>query len=874
MEFISIIMSLLLAFFMFLGQILTAVLKLVPIAFLFDIIEKFVIWGNQLLQMMITNELWTLFMMLIFIPIIWYVILIWLLHLVTNINIFNNLLVQLELSKWLSEWAAKKKVKWLSLNKEVLDNFREWFISFIKKIKSNNKWDNTDQSISQYNLIRQSFVLLLLLFQWWIIRGKDFFKEVKDIFSWTKNLAIVIILIIWFGFILNYEKTYINQSTWEQIVVSNWYDFIKQKSDYLVSLWWDTYSFITDNMENSLSYTDNKIKIIARIYYYLSLMPFLTDVDLVEVDKWTSEIKISWWSVNNWSTSTDSTKNDWLNESFASFYNKKWLSFVWSEALPNNGIYFRELINTLYWKSNASIVSSYTSELKSCLSQTTNNKTLLTTKFIPQSAYNNRYFNEYVWWKLASNTSSNTDFNKIQLLTQNWRTYMKPWDVALLVNNYNWILPWSSQDFESDKIWLFFIIWKQWANYLIDQWLYNIFVSQYSSHIIETSDKEFNSPHMMFNYWNNVVNFCNWYALYKSHSVDSHNITFESQVWPNGWQIRIANFDNLLNWLYEKNLWILKSDNNKEQLAGNLAFNSDYYLSDFYENRSLEEQRNWNIFKKYFYMFWDPKEYNIMYTLMLSNWIDDWSVNSLLAVFNRSSVENKKDEVLLKDQEQLNKIWLSFWFQKSIDKIYDKITNDVKEKYWTSINANVYNDVRKTNLRNNLLLWYKWETFDPSNQYSFMSNFTLRNYSNNFSLIEQWWQKVNWDLSTINSKKVMFFAKWIDLLNSDAITKNENGLLSSTYQKVWVIMWIIPLIETDVPLINVLLFIFYLWVLWILFLLMWWFSWILQIVNNYYVFKSWKTNEEFNFKDEVIELLVRLVIFILMLKIYFLFTIL
>ena len=75
---------------------------------------------------MLENVMWRIFLVL-FVFFVWYLITVWLLHLIVNVNIFKKAIDKH------NEWIKQKKYE---LTFEVVNTFRQNFINAIKAVQS------------------------------------------------------------------------------------------------------------------------------------------------------------------------------------------------------------------------------------------------------------------------------------------------------------------------------------------------------------------------------------------------------------------------------------------------------------------------------------------------------------------------------------------------------------------------------------------------------------------------------------------------------------------------------------------------------------------------------------------------------------------
>lgn len=857
MEIFTILIKIFWFVVIIIAQFFWFVFKLVPLWLFLTLIEKLMIWWNQIVKLMLENVMWRIFLVL-FVFFVWYLITVWLLHLIVNVNIFKKAIDKH------NEWVKQKKYE---LTFEVVNTFRQNFINAIKAVQSKNKWEHI---LSTLEWIKNNIFIKFLFFQWWIWKN----RHIKSVFEWLTekwvwfNLFLIIAIIIWSWYVLSYEKEY-TWWNWEVVYVSNWYEYLKDsiaKHDVI----WKFTQTLTNWVNESITYRDRRIQMIVKLYYHSSFMKWLWWVDLISTQE--KYINFWWWEWwDNQVSSFDDLKN---NEGWnVKLNNNQWIAqyiwkSIWTQYVKDSvselwykWIYFDEFMNSLFWTSASKFVKW--SEMKSCLSQINSNKQLKEKYFIDESLYNSRIFNQYLSWKLNwwSTKKWISDFeltlDKIKN-RKNWN-YIHESLINWLLKKYNFSIPWRWWSWNA--IWLYFILWKDWDYYLIDKWLYQDFINKYSNwtyHVWTT----YLNPELQYRANSKISDFCYWYSLLSQYKI-------QWWLWEKNWQYwnisyKEYDYEKILEKLYISIWSKIKNDQLSDkdvlQLSWYLLTNTEFYLRDSF-NQWKDFDNLWN----YFYMFQNNKkktsyEYLIWWTM---SWLYS-NLNSFIESLKYQTFDKTKSvEENMKNSKTQDIVWKYTSIKKSFALYQQKIISTIKSKYDVLPSTKIFNDTSLERLESMYFNWYKQENL-------------------NF-----WWE-ILWNAEISNL--LIWINSKIDINEIENITDDSTKqdvlyfwkelTLSKTlwewtqYKKVWVMMWLIPIIESNLWFMNYILAICY-WVIYIVFIfLMFWFSWIWQIFRNYAEFKNWNTDQqEFNYIQEVTDLIVRLVIFLFLMKLYFIFTV-
>ena len=857
MEFFTLLLKFLWFIVILLSQFFWFVFKLVPLWLFITLLERLVIWWKQIVQLMLESWIWT-FILLLFILFTWYLIWIWLLHLIVNVNVFKRVLDDN------NSWKTQKK---LNLTFEIVNTFRENFMNAIKAIHFKNKWQHI---LSTLESIKNNILVKFLFFQWWIWKN----RHIKSVFEWLTskwiwfNFVLLLAIIIWSWYTLTYEKIY-TWWNWETIKISNWYEFIKDKvlsNDYV----WKFTQWITSSIQDSITYRDRRIQMIAKAYYNTTLMKWLWWVELIT----SKEPLIKMWWSSEWWWNTESF--EWLAkvQDWTILTSKNWIAqylwkTVWAKVIQDSAnklwyswIYFDEFMNWIYWW-NATKYVKWT-EMKSCLTQVNANRALKEKFFLDESLYNSRYFNQYLNWKLSwESTKKWIEWFELtsDKIKQRWKNYwIQESVIQWLLRKYNFSVPW--QWWKWNAIWLHFILWKDWDYYIVDKWLTEEFINKFTSWTYKAWST-YTNPELLYNSNTKIADFCYWYSLLSQYKRKWTLPTTDAKIW--NITYKKYDYEKILENLYISVWSKIKnetiSDKDLLQLSWYLLTNTEFYLRD-----SFREWKDFSNLSHYFYMFWNKNqkqdyEFLIWWTI---TWLYS-DLNSFINALTPAKIDNTKTiEENMKNKDVQDVIWkyasVNWWFSQ----YQQKIISTIKEKYDVMPSSKIFNDTSLLRLKSLFFNWYKQENlwfWWPVLENSKASNLLIwiDTKIEEKDITSMWTNEEN-------MQEVLYFWKEIEL----AKTLWE----WTQYKKVWVILWIIPLIESDLWFMNYILFLVY-WILYIVFIfLMFWFSWIWQLLRNYAEYKSWKIEDsEFDFVQELIDLVVRFIIFIFLMRLYFTLTI-
>ena len=892
MEFLTLFIQIIMMVLMVIFQLFVWVLKLVPVWFFFWLIKKLLVGWQEIVNMLLTSK-WITLLMIFFIIIMWYIILIGLLHLVININIFSHFISFNEQNKLDNNWQNKK------VNFTLNYNVVKWFItSFMSSVKAlrwiKASWDinlsrlssNNDSIIKKTEMVKNNALLSIVLFQWWLLPWKEaFHKLIEKFWKWT-NIFFLLVIVWVLVFILNLKQEY-KLNNWESVMISNGYDYFKHATNNIVV--WQASSVVSSKiaymkwlLNESLTFRDERIKLIAKMYYYTFGMKYLSSSSLVETKSTFNPISLT--------INSDSTQDP-----------EKQVTYIWGKKTSLNNIlskeqkqlahdslknwwtltlYADELVNLL-WKKDKITKYPDPSDITSCIN-TVNNSSVKQTYFLPNNIFNSTLYKNESWGeKYSGDVFKGVD---AAVLTDKWLTTIRASVIDRLTKRIEASVPWTNKNLNEASIGLYFILWKSddGQKYIIDKTLYENFKKEFSANQIEGVWKRINNIKMLKNRNTLITDFCYWFATFKKlngalninswlNTENKHSSQFDINV-------PFINYDDFLAKLFSKFETLVDNEKNKKlpeverlELAYHLFSSLDIRLrTGFSESTIL-----WaDSLKDFFYMFnKDQKMDFFVGSLFIKQWLEwDWGLKFFLERFQSYTAE--KDNLELNEMMQSpvvqdifgKYLWLDSWLKN----FYYTLIDTIKEKYkvvpwWAVFNINSLDLIK-----NKFFGWYRWET----GWYLFGGSWILTNnkiqeliYSmQNEIKVSNWLStssNLDWDK---DEKTDVFFGE-----SYSSVFWWEDGL---TYKKNWIMIGLIPIVQSDVPFMNYLLFIVYLIAYLMMLVFVIWFSWIGQIIYNYILSKKTKWNVEANFvwTDELRDLLIRLILFIIFMRIYFILT--
>lgn len=868
MEFWAIILKIITLILIVLWQVIFFVFKLVPVWLFLTLIEKLMIWWNQITQLIVESWLCWFCILSAFIIFSWYLIIVWLLHLIVNVNVFKNAIDEDVNNKW-------RESKKYNLTFSIVNTFRRNFLSAISALKWNNWWENV---LSRLELIKDNILVKILFFQWWLWwhrHIKSIFENVTRKSIWFNMIFIVaIIWLVWYW--TTYEKEYVWQD-WEHIVIWNWYDYISNQLTRWVAWWTAFINWMTSSIDDSITYRDRRIQTIAKLYYKTSLLWPIWWIDMIEYEEDVVNIWNTSWNDNLINEITNDTQKN--NANIIASLREDKDSKDWS-----SWIYLNEFMNSVYWTKIPKY--AWANYIKSCIGSISENSKIRDKYFIDESLYNSKIFSDYVknpstkieWTKISSE-----DHINLQKYIKNWKNWnykvISISQINSLVEKYWFSIPWQWKNVRSDSIWLYFILWKEWEEYyIVDENAVKVFEKEFNTNTIKIWKRYFNAKMILENNAR-VTDFCYWYALLAPYK---QNWTLNTKEWTY-WNIKYTEYD--YKSLLEKNMisvwatvkawansqWVQMSDNALLQASWYLLTNTTFYLNDTLSNDNLN--KDFESLSKYFYMFsrWDEEqhfEYLIWWSI---NWLYN-DFNSLINSLEFETIDDKKKiEEIMKDKDIQDIVWRYIWINKTIWEYQSQLIASIKKQYDVIPSSKIFNERSVETLETLYFNWYKQEVLKHSAWSDIISRKWILSYWSISNLITWISKEVNVnEIQTFWSEdwtkqKVMFFWKESSI--------NDELWWQKSYQKVWVLLWIFPLVESSIWFMNFILFILYIW-LYLLLVFLWiWFSWIWQFFKNYAEYKENKEEANFDYLEESIDLLCRLWIFICLLKLYFVFSI-
>lgn len=899
MEFLSFVIQIVFMLLLIVSQIFVLVLKLVPVGFFFWLIKQLFVGGEDIVTILLTGQGISL-LMITFIIIMWYIILIGILHLIININIFGHFQKEI-LKRDNINWGKQQLGKQFQLNKAMVMQFANEFMSAVKHLKGvdsegkaqfSKSWNSSDSILRSTEMVKNNALLSIVLFQGWLLNWSTaFHKLLEKFWKWT-NL-IFILLLVWVGmFVLNLKQEYTLQ-TWETVMVSNGYEYLKQSIDHSflsnvsprVSSW---ITWLKGMMNESLSFRDEKIKMMARLYYNSFWMKYLTRTELVEAESSYNPIslaidssdaenpekssKVLWEWRNNFNTILSLEQKKLIPDSLTSW----WAITIYSDEMAK-----------LFWVANESF-SKYPEAwtIKNCIA-TVNASTAKEGFFTPRNIFNSTlYQNESGGEKYNIDVFSGIDKYLKANKKNNKLVEIRVSAIDRLVNKIDAVVPWTTNNKDKAIIWLYFILWKNkdWSKYIIDSSLYNEFKQNFKANQIKWSDWKITNIKMVKNYNSLITDFCYGFATFKKLNTaltvwswlgnqKKHSSEFNIDV-------PFVDYEKFFDELFARyqkivNEWQLKklSEVEKIELAYYLFTSMDIRLRTWF---SQAEVKSADALKDFFYMFWDTKDMNFDYmngSLFIKQGLDGESwLQFFLERFKSYHQEAKNVELssMMQAKSVQDIFWKYIWLDSWLKNFYYAMLDTIKTKYkvmpwWMVFNADSLAKIKNRFFRgyrwegNTGLMFWEWVLWNAKIQnliYSLQNEIKVANGLSISSNLP----------GNDDKKTILFFG--------ESYAKVFDGSDWLTYKKNWIMIWIIPIIESDIPFLNNLLFLLYIVAYFGMLIFVIWFSGIWQIIYNYIIAKKnkWAKDIEFKWKDQIRDFLIRFLIFIVFMRVYFIVT--
>lgn len=900
---LSVILKFLLIIFVVTFWLIILILKLIPIWFFLhflslifweDIVNWIFLWWNINFEW----TFWLIFQLILFIFFaliliyFFYIILTWIFHLLFNLNFLKWL-------KWNNEEELIQNKKNVYFSLEAFkQELKEFLIKEINMIFENKeKYSIYYYLLNKYQTLWKSLLFVILLFQFWFIKASEFIQLLKVNF-WKKNLLQIIwliLVIILFWFTLTKGTYYLKLNNWETIVIKNWFDLIKfeyeKVSKKLLSL--EVFKNLNEEISNyfwSLKYITKIWQTELKTYYYWTLMWVFTNYRLFYIktqdtyswEKKNKNIQFTWF---NYEKEDEKKLNLNLSDLFKNTYWLNWI-LIWNFALKD--FLDKEIdYNYNYYKQKK--VDNY---FKTCMKQF-----LITKDFINASKYFNIYWilqNNYqnYLWKINKNQKINnfnyysySDIkNFISYLNNNnisnekidWFILRIKWVtkeklIQIIIKNLldkRW-LNFSENDFwlfwDNKKYTLFFVV-SQWINNNWENYFdLNLNLLSYYLSIINNYYNQ-NTPYFISVLLNDRINrYCFWVAQIQFNKIDWEYVKIGYKIKKfyftkeKAEEVKIYDYSDILTNIKKKisNQLLKNYKNINTNFYSLLLLNKlNFYIYDIYNWKPIKLSE---FTKKY---FWNDYEFiwNLFFTKNYFNEIYNEKKNYYNLIYLYKKFENKINYYVYDykkwncNEECLKRLKIDFSLLYSAKEWIKQILKESckKEKNLFCVNWKFQNRL----LEQINYYWFIWEKND------------LINTINKLSYVAKYFY---WEL--IDSNKLTTWS-WNALVLWEILPNWFVNIKTAT-------IFFIPIIETWVKFIDIILMLIYFiltfFVIIFFLLLTWLLIFYLEIKALLENKKNWLISDN-QFKRELIYLILlsflRLIIWILLIKLYFYLTIL
>ena len=670
---LTVIVKIIFLFLMWFILIFIWILKLIPLWFILNFFS-YVFWENFVNFIFNTSTTFWWFFWLILSIIIFlffiilifflsYLLIIWIVNLLFNLNFFSNFknkLKQNQIDENQNDIEEKIRND-ISLK---IEDIKYEIFEYLKKYTVENNVD-----LTEFWMIKKSFLLLIIFFQIWLIKTKKLIDFFLENFKSKWYITIILWFFIFIFYLIFLKSSYFLNINNQNVEIKNWYDFVKVISNWLLKkiafekVFWNTVTFFKNVLWSKIVYKENSSKIIWNLYEYFWLLK-LNNVNFVPVywRKENNNLNITW--INNVELTTWNYKIlTWNNESFqVDNLNEIYINTIW-----NNWILVSDLWTKLNWIDLENIDYKLI------------NKSKLTV-----------ILNDWI-----------NQFLKLDNLLE-WNNYFNFWNIiwgdnySYLINNYNEILKQKNKyKFNTSLVWFKNYInqiekssnWKIKTEYFNN--LHNDLIVRLRYNDFKTLLKLLNENFEIYKKTNKIADLQNMKK--NSNKIKNINIT----------NFTLPNFLLTFNEKEEKNKYINNEMNDYYKFADKL--NKNLYKFNFNQINLWFIIRKWrnyvdldyNLYKNYLNNFNNFYDWNdlTLFKLIYSNellkydyWIWNLYLNYLLTI--KWKVFNNKLEYTLNSTLSTNKneeITLNWNIIKikniNYQNFYKDFINNLKERY-------------------------------------------------------------------------------------------------------------------------------------------------------------------------------------------------
>lgn len=832
--------------------------------------------------------------MIVFILVVGYIILMGLLHMVVNINVFSNIRKALTNEEDL-ELSTKTK-----LTRETVNELANSLMSFIKqakglnskgKLNSQTSIDTSNHFLRDSQMVKDNMVLSFALFQWGLLSGKEAFsKLLEKAGKWT-NIFVMLVIGAIAVFILNIKQE-INLKNGDTAILTNGYDYINYKLEdnglsNVVPVAWTVVAQAKNLINESITFRDKKIQLIAKIYYETTGLKWFTPVELVESDNQFNPISLS---ISKATTDDPETLNKGLN-------NKKnsWNAILWdSDANLYKdskkigvwvSIYADELASIMNWKKVDWQPSS--ANIQNCI-KAVNNSKHKTTYFIPRNIYNST---------LYQNENSGTPYPKDKLnnlLTSYEKTFWKTkWGKTVVslasTNNFEskgtFAIPGLHPNTEEALIGLYFLVWttNNGTQYYVDPTLWNSFKQELSNGAVVAGKDKITNIKMLKKSNHLITDFCYGFSTFKQLQEALHinyglwttkHRSLEYNV-----EVPFVEYGKFFEDLYNKYLSIVNrgklaklSEPERIEVAYYLFNRADVRIRNGMTFSTSPDSKGADSLRPFFYMFNVNRLDFMVGSMFIKQALQGTEgINAFLVRFQKYHPE--------KDNPDLPKLMASpvvqdifgkyIGLDSGLKNFHFKLLETLKKKHNLVPAWDVFKTSNIEISKNRFFNGYRGENVATFFGDGVLAQAKIQNLIYSLQNEIKVANGLNVTSNTLNEanawNKIMFFGE-----SYDAVFNGNDG---QTYKKKWIMIGLIPLVESEVPFMNNLLFMVYVvsYILVILFML--WFSGIGQLAFNYFMYKRSQDNkEDWVWSEQLKDLTIRFISFVILMRIYFVFT--
>lgn len=886
--------QLILALGFILLQLFVFVLKLVPLGFFFWLIQKLYIGGEDLVNMLVSGS-WMTLVMIVFIIVVGYIIMMGILHMIVNINIFSNIHNAIH---YKDEEQDTGKLK-TSLTRDTVNQLANALMSFIKqakglwsdgKLAKNTSIDTSNHFLRDSQMVKDNMVLSFALFQWGLLSGREAFTRLLEKAGKWTNVVVMLIIVAIAIFILNIKQE-IKLNNGETIILTNGYDYINYKMEsnglnqvapFIGSLVAQGKNLINE----SITFRDKKIQTIAKIYYETTGLKWFTPVELVESDNQFNPISLS---ISKATTDDPSSLTKGLN-------NKK---NSWSAILGEGDMQlFKDsrkigVGNSIYADELASIMNNKqvdwmptTTNMNACI-KTVNASKYKNNYFIPRNIYNST---------LYQNESSGTPFpsDKLSTMLGNFeKSFVKLKNGKTAVslasaNNFEakgtFAIPWLHQNTEEALIGMYFLIGtnSNGNQYYVDTTLWNQFKKDLSKGAVLAWRDRISNIRMLKNSNHLITDFCYGFTTFqqlqsalhinKGLGVTKHR-SLEFNI-----EVPFVEYGSFFEELFNKYLAIVNrgkhsklSEPERIEIAYYLFNRADIRIRSGLSYATNYDAKGADALKPYFYMFKSNRLDFMVGSLFIKQALQGTEgLNAFLVRFQHYMAEDTNPDLpkLMASSTVQDIFGKYIGLDSGLKNFHFKLLDTLKKKHNLVPAGEVFKTSNIEVTKNRFFNGYRGENVATFFGDGVLARANIQNLIYSLQNEIKVANGLNISSNTLNEEnageKIMFFGE-----SYNAVFNGNDG---QTYRKKGVMIGLIPLVESEVPFMNNLLFMIYIASYLMVLAFIIWFSGVGQLAFKYIMYKRSPNQEEWVWSEELKDLAIRFIAFVIMMRVYFILT--